>query len=216
MRYELHLAAHRNRRGLRQSDVAEMLGVEQATYQRWEVGKRKPDVEQISALAEAFGVLPGDLFRIPDVVPLGPKLFIKGEVAAGVWNEAYEWAPPDWIEFTGRSGVTAPIEMRFGLRVVGESMNIRYPHGTIVECVSVFGGAEISSGKRVVVLRRREDLEYETTVKQYQVDDQGREWLVPQSTHPEFQKPFLVTEPEPGIIEQRIIAIVVGSRQDED
>jgi len=211
MRYPLRLAEHRKKRNLTQSEIADMLGVEQPTYQRWETGSRKPDVENISALAEAFGVTPGDLFKIPDVVTLGPTLFTKGEVAAGVWKEAWEWPEEDWIEFTGRSDVVAPLTMRFGLRIVGDSMNLRYPHGTIVECVSLMGGAELVSGKRVVVLRRRQDLEYEATVKQYEVDGAGRQWLVPKSTHPEFQTPIALDQPEPGIIETQIIAVVVGS-----
>jgi hypothetical protein len=74
------------------------------------------------------------------------------------------------------------------MRVVGESMNLLYPHGTIVEYVKLLAAPELLvSGKRVIVQRERADGSFEVTVKEYVVDDEGRQWLVPRSTHPEFQ-----------------------------
>jgi transcriptional regulator with XRE-family HTH domain len=209
MRHLINLAEHRRRKKLSQAALAEMLGVEQPTVQRWETGKRQPDLEQISNLANALGVAPGELFSLPQQVPLGPSLAVKGEVAAGVWRAAYEVPQDEWQRFTGRPDLSVPIEMRFGLRVYGDSMNLIYPHGTIVECVSVFGGAEVIPGKRVIVIRQREDLEYEATVKEL-VEQGGRLWAVPRSSNPEFQA-FPLDTNEPGIVETRISAIVVAS-----
>jgi len=213
MRYPINLAEHRKARHLSQAKLAEMIGVEQPTVQRWESGKRTPDLGQLGDLADALGIDPGALFKLPDRVPLGPRLYIKGEVGAGLWQEAYELPQDEWKEFTGRADVTASIDHRFGLRVVGESMNEIYPHGTIVECVSVFGPAEITPGKRVVVLRQRDDLEYEATVKEL-VEEAGRLWARPRSSNPTFTA-FPLDENEPGIIETRIIAVVVSSVRPE-
>lgn len=213
MRYPINLAEHRKAKKLSQAKLAEMVGVEQPTVQRWETGKRTPDLEQLGDLADALGIEPGALFTVPGAMALGAKLWVKGEVQAGKWKEAYEWPQDDWRSFTGRSDVTSPLDMRFGLRVVGDSMSEVYPHGTIVECVSVFGGAEIEPGKRVVVVRQREDLEYEATVKEL-VEQDGRLWLAPRSFNPTFVA-FPLEPNEPGIIETRIAAIVVSSHRPE-
>jgi len=215
MRYPLRLAQHRKTRGLTQAKLAEMLGVEQPTVQRWEAGTRTPDLDDIGNIADALQVTPGELFRMPNITDSGPPLYVKGAVAAGVWREAYEWEDTDWVPFTGRSDLSYPMEFRFGLRVEGDSMNQIYPHGTIVECVSAMGGIEIVSGKRVIILRRREDLEFEATVKELIIEKDGTHWLVPRSDNPAFQAPVKIDGPEPGIIETRIIAVVVGSYRPE-
>jgi len=207
------LQALRNRRGLSQAQLAEMVGVEQPTIQRWEKGKRLPDLEKLEALAGALGVTPGSLLDGVAIVGIGPTLHVKGEVAAGVWRAAAEWPEGDWQTFTGREDVTAKIEHRFGLRVVGDSMDILYPHGTIVECVSIFGKAEALPGKRVVILRKNDLQEYEATVKEL-VEQDGQLWAVPRSHNP-AHRPINLKEPEPGILETRIVAVVVSSIRPE-
>lgn len=146
-------------------------------------------------------------------IPLGPTLYLKGEVAAGNWVEAYEWPEDEWQTFTGRSDVNAQQQDRFGLRIVGDSMNELYPEGTIVECISTFGHTEIEPGKKVVVLRKRIDQTYEATVKQYVVID-DQKWLRPRSTNPAHQAINLETE-DADIEETRVIAIVVASVRPE-
>lgn len=90
-------------------------------------------------------------------------------------------------------------------------MNALYPHGSIVECVKLMAGAELKSGKRVVVVRQREDFEVEATVKEYVVDGEGVEWLWPRSYHPEFQQPWRMDEEQPGIRSVRVVAVVVAA-----
>ncbi len=46
----------RHRMGLRQSDVARMLGVERATVANWERGAKLPSLDTLIKLSEAFGV----------------------------------------------------------------------------------------------------------------------------------------------------------------
>jgi transcriptional regulator with XRE-family HTH domain len=207
------LADLRKRKGLSQAGLAELLGVEQPTVQRWEKGKREPSLGQLIEIAKVLDIEPGSLIDPTMVVPIGPRLFVKGEVAAGVWRQAFEWPQDDWQSFTGRSDVKAEIAHRFGLRVVGDSMNEVYPEGTIVECVSVFGHAEPEPGRRVVVLRTNENDEVEATVKEL-VEQDGELWLVPRSTNP-AHRPFKASEPESGIKQVRIAAIVVASVRPE-
>jgi len=215
MRYELSFKDLRKRRGFTQASLAEALGVEQPTVQRWENGSRSPDIPQMIRLAEVLGVEPGELFNGTNIIPLGPRLFVKGEVAAGVWREAWEYEPDEWEAFTGRADISAPLELRFGLRIVGDSMDQLYPHGTIVECVYHPQTEPIPTGKRVVVQRKSWDQTYETTVKEYQLDREGRHWLVPRSNNPAFQAPFQIGEEGPDIEEVRVIAIVVASHKPE-
>jgi SOS-response transcriptional repressor LexA len=120
-------------------------------------------------------------------VELGPRLFVKGEVAAGLWKEAWEVPEDEWAMFTGRADVRAPLQKRFGLRVIGESMNEVYPPGTIIECVQYEQDEPIESGRRVVVLRTKLDGTVEATVKELVRSPEGIEWLVPRSTNPAYQ-----------------------------
>lgn len=110
--------------------------------------------------------------------------------------------------------MNADIAHRFGLKIEGDSMDELYPDGTIVECVSVFGHAEIAPGKRVVVVRQRKDGLFEATVKELAEDDEGKLWAVPKSSNPAHQS-ISLTDPEDGIIETRIAAVVVASHRPE-
>lgn len=213
MGYLDELAALRKKRGLSQAALAEIVGVEQPTVQRWESGKRLPDLDSLYRLATALGVTPGALLEGGAVVSVGPTLWIKGEVAAGVWRVAAEWPADDWQTFTGRPDVTAKIEHRFGLIVRGDSMDLLYPHGTIVECVSVFGRVALAPGKRVVIVRKNERQEYEATVKEL-VEQDGAMWAVPRSTNP-AHRPINLSEQEPDVVETRIVAVVVASIRPE-
>lgn len=214
MGYSDNISSLRKRLKLTQAQLAEMVGVEQPTVQRWESGKREPDLDALNDLANALGVEAGELIADNVVAAVGPRLFVKGFVQAGLWQEAYELPQEDWQSFNGRADVTASLDHRFGLRVVGDSMNLKYPHGSIVECVSLFGRAEAVPGKRVVVIRKREDLMYEATVKKL-VEQDGELWLVPESTNPAF-RPIRLAEQEDGILETRIAAVVVRALIDED
>lgn len=213
MRYLGGLPQLRKQKGLTQAALAEIIGVEQPTIQRWETGKREPELSQIFALATALDVEPGALLDPTVAAPIGPRLYVKGEVAAGVWKEAYELPPSEWQSFNGRADITAKLEHRFGLRVIGDSMNEIYPAGTIVECVSVFGTAEPRPGKRVIVIRTNLDGDTEATVKEL-VEQDGDLWLVPRSYNP-THLPIRLGDEEPGIVETRIAAVVVASVRPE-
>jgi SOS-response transcriptional repressor LexA len=170
----------------------------------------------LKKLAGALGLELEDLFAAEgSLMPmrLGPQLSIKGSVAAGKWSDAYEWPEDDWQTFTGRADVTASMMHRFGLQVMGDSMDEIYPEGTIIECVSLFGNAEAAPGKNVVVIRTRSDLLVEATVKQL-VEINGELWLTPRSRNPSHQS-YKLGQEVSGIVETRIAAIVVASVRPE-
>lgn len=201
-----------------QAEFGERFGVTQGSVSRWENGSM-PDPAAIAKLAELAGedvrVFLGGESSDAAFVKLGQRFMVKGSVAAGAWVEAYEWPQGEWEPYTGGAHVTVDPTRRFGLRVEGDSMNMVYPHGTILDCVSIFNSDMPVSGQRVVVIRTRDDDKLEATVKEFVVDPAGRAWLVPRSSNPAFQAPIALDQAEEGIVETRIIALVVGSYRPE-
>ncbi len=209
------MKAVRKRRKMTQAQLAEAIGVEQPTIQRYENGTRDPSLAQALEIAKVLGVSLDELTQISDAAPLGPRLFVKGIVAAGVWRDAWQFTEDEWEAYTGRADVNAPVQQRFGLRVEGDSMNELYPSGTILDCVAYAGSYPIQNGKRVIVQRTRNGDEYETTCKEYFRDPDGIEWLVPRSFSPSFQRRYRIDEPDGSVSEARIIGIVVASIRPE-
>jgi SOS-response transcriptional repressor LexA len=200
--------------------AAEAMGVPVATYIQHENGSRGVPPDRAARYGRFFRVAPewllfgkaGDNYEIAS---LGPRLYVKGEVAAGVWREAWEYDADEWEAFTGRADIKVPLRERFGLRIFGDSMGEVYPPGTIVECVQYHGDEEIPDGKRVIVQRTRSDGHLETTVKELQRDPSGRIWLRPRSSNPMFQA-FPADEPDsPDIVRIEIIGVVVSSIRPE-
>lgn len=123
------------------------------------------------------------------------RIRVKGDVQAGVWREQAEWQEEEQFEVEA-----LPIDFsaeRFGLRVVGYSMDKLFLPGTILDCFRVgFGttGPEPRDGDIVIVQRRQGDL-YETTCKQLAIVD-GEYLLRPLSTKPEFQQELRLGKPD--------------------
>lgn len=210
------LVAARKRRNITQEVIAERMGVSVPQISRWENGKDGIPSQRLSSLSQAYGAPIGELLdEETDFLAPGPTLYIKGNVQAGTFLETWEVMEDDWERYTGRADIAAPLRRRFGLRVVGESMNEIYPPGTILDCVARDPYDDIPNGKRVIVQRKRIGDGVETTVKEYFRDADGIEWLVPRSRNPAFQAPFRCDEPGDDIEAIEVIAIVVASIQPE-
>lgn len=204
--------------GLNQSEFADIMRVTQGSVSRWENGSL-PDAVALSKLAELAGTSVQDLLAGEADSPFLRQsniLMVKGAVAAGVFKEAMEWPESEWFAYIGGSHIQVDPKRRFGLKVEGESMNELYPHGTILDCVSVFDSSPPRSGQHVIVLRSQAGDGVEATVKEFILDQEGRYWLVPRSNHPAFQAPIPVDDPNGGDDDEvRIIAVVVGSYRPE-
>lgn len=194
--------------------AAEAMGVPVATYIQHENGTRGFPASVAARYARFFRVKPEWLLygkaSSDSVAELGPRLYVVGSVAAGVFSEQWRLDESQWEAFTGRPDVDAPLKDRFGLTVRGDSMNLLYPEGTILECVWYFGDEPIDAGKRVIVQRTKNDGTLEATVKELVRDDDGVEWLVPRSSNPVHQA-FRGDQPGDGIKRVEIIARVVAS-----
>lgn len=196
-------------------DAALAMGVPVATYIQHENGTRGLPATRAEKYGRFFRITPehllyGKASAKPTSPGLGPILHIKGAVVAGKWREAEHWDESEWVTFTGSPDVIAPLRDRFGVRVEGDSMNEIYPEGTVLECVRYWGRGDISTGRRVIVQRKKRDGGFETTVKQYVIDADGVEWLVPRSTNPAHQA-FRCDQPTDDIDRTDVIAIVVAS-----
>ena len=56
------LRQHRQRVGLTQEELAELVGVNQTTISQAEIGNRRPEMETQAAIAQALGVPISELF----------------------------------------------------------------------------------------------------------------------------------------------------------
>lgn len=123
------------------------------------------------------------------------NIYVRGAVQAGVWREAIEWEMSDWYPVTVPQDARFPGIERFGLEVRGKSMDLIYPEGTIVICIRFADlGRLPKSGERVICLRRSKTSEYEATIKEYDLDANGRHILWPRSSLKEYKNPIIIAK----------------------
>ena len=143
----------------------------------------------------------------PDI-PSPTTVMVSGEVQAGVFKEAIEW------EQFQHFPVDVPVPKRFqgrakALRVRGNSMNEEFRDGSIVIWVDALNYRPARDGDHVVVYSYKFDDTIEATLKQLRVQN-GKQWLWPQSSDPEFQQPINTESPPDEIREIVIQGIVIG------
>lgn len=102
----IHLRAHRKSRGLRQSNVAEAIGVAFNTLSGWENGARTMDLKDLEKLAEFYGVHPAALLLAPEE---GPKFEVMRK-ASGLAEQMGPEAAADWIRMGERIAPSKPDE----------------------------------------------------------------------------------------------------------
>lgn len=194
--------------GITQAQLGKAVGLtSQSAVSNILLGKRRIKLDERAAIERALSASPDE----NEFLSPGPTLFIKGQVQAGYFADSWEVPEDEWERYTGRADIAVPTSRRFGLRVVGDSMNEVYPPGTILDCVVWEGHEPIPNGKRVIVRRKQYGDGVETTVKEYRRGVDGIEWLVPRSNNPAFQAPFRCDRPGDDIERIEIIAVVVAA-----
>lgn len=217
-------------------EVASKAGTDKTQISKLESGSRRLTLDWLRRLSRALGVSLNDLLAPPPGVdgrqprPHRPRaggksarslaegtaafipVMVRGQVQAGAWRPALEWAPDDWYPVTVPLDPRFPGVKRFGLEVRGPAMDLLYPEGTILICVRLeeLERAPVP-GQRVIVERRNGNGLIEATVKEYQLDSQGKAWLVPRSSDSRYQAPVALE----GSGEIRIVALVIGSYKPE-
>lgn len=230
----LKLKKLRTRAGLSMAAVAKAMGLKGASsYQRYEddtlfrkeflplevvrpltnilVGRGSPPIaqEEVLSLAGLDSLSRTQLQSLED----HKIVWCVGEVAAGIWRDAFEWPRDEWLPFPyAILDERYPNAERRALRVRGDSMNELYPDGSYVIYVSLAAiGRRPQPGDRVVVLRHRQG-QTEATVKEYRRDGNKRRWLLPRSTNPSHTAIEIDGRGE-GEIE--VMGLVVGSQRVE-
>ena len=202
----------RKSRGLSQQAVADALKLDVTNYNRLENGRVDLTFARMKELAD---ILHCDPVEFITNITHTRIVRVRAHVEAGVWAESTEWAEEDWYD------VAVPDDPEFrrynlyGAETRGPSMNRRYPQGTVV----VFTDAieteqDITVGKRYIVERERADGLREATVKTLFQDEEGKLWLMPESTDPRHQQPIEIGSADGDTV--RIVGRVVYSVQRED
>lgn len=142
-------------------------------------------------------------------MPSPTSVMVTGSVQAGVFREAVEWEDSEWF------AVDVPVPSRFqgmarALRVDGQSMNQEFRPGSIVLWVKMLDFRPPRHEDHVVVYSYRRDDTIEATLKQLRIDEQGEQWLWPQSDRPEYQAPLNTKSPPDDIKSIEIVGIVIG------
>jgi transcriptional regulator with XRE-family HTH domain len=186
----------RKRLGMNQTHFGKLTGVDQSTVTKWEKGHQSPSREATARIAELsnqsieefMGLKPQEKRRRFEMRSY-PHI---GEVQAGVWKESFEW-PLDEQEL-----ISVPVDPDFPdlvmkcITVRGPSMNRIYPEGTqAFVAPTIINRLTPRNGDRVLVTRRNHDGLYESTLKEFVVDADGKVWLWPRSHDPEYQAPIL-------------------------
>lgn len=205
------LKAFRLRAGLNHTEVAAKMGISQGTYSRWEADKTEPTPTNVIALAMALGVSIEQLMA--DTSLPGRKIRVKGVLAAGAFKEAIEWEYGDQYDvpvMLPDDLVGLPME---GFEVEGTSVNRYYPHGSIVYITPIHAlPGRPKTGDFVMVMRRDRHGLTEATLKQYEIDTNGKQWLWPRSDDPEHQAPVdYLGKKEDGIEEVIITGVVMAA-----
>lgn len=120
----------RKTRKISMKELGRVIGVSEGAVSLYETGKRKPDYETLTALADYFGVSTDYLLERTDapLPPSGRLVPVLGRVQAGIPADAVEEVL-DWEELDSRFAEKGDY---FGLRIRGDSMEPRICEGDVV------------------------------------------------------------------------------------
>lgn len=180
------------------ADAARALGVKDQTYYAHENGNSGLRAPVAERYARKFKVsldwlITGRGEMSPDGVQLLENeiegLPLLGTIQAGHWVEAadaHEGANTEMVPVV--RDPRFPHAKQYALRVVGDSMNLDYPDGSIVTCVDFAdSGLALEEGMIVHIERHRAGGQLvELTLKAVE-RRKGELCLVPHSTNPKYQ-----------------------------
>jgi DNA-binding Xre family transcriptional regulator len=194
-------------KGVTREALAERVGAHPVTISKLISGKMGMTVDWMERLGEALDVDPLEIISPPARIRTAT---VKSHVQAGSWRDAFEWEDQsDWYE------VAVPRDPQLdgmplsAYEVRGISMNKRYIEGTVLIATAPWDDRERPTpGARYIVERRKPDGMIEGTVKTLHRADDGKLWLVPESTDPRFQAAIPLDDGQEDGIEIRIVGRV--------
>lgn len=199
-------------RNLSRDDVAAGIDAHPITVSKLISGKMKLTQEWMNRLATVFGVPPEQIIAGPSHTRV---VKVRSHVEAGNWEAHHEWPEDDWYDIAIPDDPAYQQYALFGAETRGPSMNRRYPESTVlIHTNMVDTGEQLEIGKRYIVERERPDGTRETTVKTLSRDEDGKLWLLPESTDPRHQSPIPIDDELDAIV--RVVGRVIYSVQRED
>ena len=200
----MNINEQRKKLNLTLKDVADYVGVSEATVSRWESGNiANMRRDRISALAEILKVSPIDVMGItesnesPQLTSKGVLIPVLGYVRAGVPIEAVE----EILDYEEISQEQARTGEFFALKVKGDSMEPKISEGDVV---IVRKQSTVENGELAVVLVNGDD----ATVKKFYRSNNGVKLV---STNPKYD-PFFYTPTEVDSFPISVIGRVVELR----
>ena len=199
-------------RNLSRDDVAASLEAHPITVSKLISGKMKLTQQWMDRLAVVFNVRPEQIIVAPSNTR---TVRVRSHVEAGTWEAHHEWPEDEWYDIAIPDDPAYRSYELFGAETRGPSMNKRYPERTVLIHTSIVEtGERLEIGKRYIVERERPDGTRETTVKTLSRDDDGKLWLLPESTDPRHQAPIPIDDAIDSVV--RLIGRVIYSVQRED
>lgn len=166
----------RNQRGMKQSDLASRLNVQQGTISNWETGKTEPDLASLTKMATIFEVTADYILgRSSPVqeIPAGIRIPVLGSVPAGIPLEAIEDII-DWEELP--PSMAAGGKDYFALEVKGDSMYPAFLEGDRV----IIQKTDVCNSGDICVVRVNGD---EATLKEIRIGKDRSLSLIPRNTN---------------------------------
>lgn len=169
----------RKAKKMTQDTLAEKLGVAPANISRYEKGQQGIEVDKLPTLADALGVSVPEFFAIAsgaevdnfEPAPELRKVPLISWVQAGkcqeVFHEPHALDNVEWVETTYRAR-----RYTYALRVVGDSMETKFPEG----CIIIVEPEEQAHNKSHVIALMSDS--NKATFKQL-IDDESGTYLKP-------------------------------------
>lgn len=164
----------RTEKKMSQAALAEKVGVSTPNISRYESGKQNPEFEKIKDIADALDTRMSDLFLVAEGINIktGPDLYkvpLISWVQAGNLKEVFinnDLENIEYVETTYRAR-----KYTYALRVVGDSMEPKFPEGSII----IVEPEEQAINKSFVIARQDGN---KATFKQL-IDDGDARYLKP-------------------------------------
>lgn len=183
---ENRLRMFREGKGLSQADLAKKAATSQPQINRLETGGRKLTTQWAERLAPHLGVTPRVLLFGESGPDAKNGLRVLGTVQAGNFRDITlaDEHQDDLPTIDLAADRRFPHAQQYALKVAGDSMDLEFPEGSYVACVSwPDTGLALQEGMVLHVERVKAAVLVETTVKRFVIDN-GKRLLCPNSSNP--------------------------------
>lgn len=177
---------------IKQSFVAEQLGIAPPRVTEIRKRKRKIQPNEMPVLASLLGLTNSDT-ATKHPVSYSVGIPILGRVAVGVWLEQsfVDADDAEKVTYDRLPGDASP-ESLFAVTPEGDSMNLAFPDKSILICRHLYNGhGQVKAGDYVIVERHAHDLR-ELTCKRLEIAENGDYLLCSESSNPKYSDPIVV------------------------